>query len=123
MVNPYYYFFYFFYKVLKPIAKEEDRIPFAAISLMALILIIHSVILLISIKSRFGIEILPDVNKLVFGAIVTLVYLVGNHFLFERNNRYLSLVNRIEKAAFYKKVITSIILVGYFLSPLIFFGK
>ncbi len=119
MVNPYYFFFYLFYKLFKPLAKDEDRIPFAIIAFMAIMLIIHAVVLLITLKSYYGITILPRMNKLLFGGVFAILYLAVNNFLFEKNNRYIDLMKRIEEAKFYKKITTLFILLTYFLSPLV----
>lgn len=119
MVNPYYFFFYLFYKVLKPLAKDEDRIPFAIIAFMAIVLIVHTVLLLITIKSHYDITILPRMNKLLFGGIFGVFYFAVNNFLFEKNNRYIDLMKRIKEAKFYKKITALIFLMAYFLSPMV----
>ena len=121
MVNPYYFFFYLFYKLLKPLAKDEDRIPFSIIALMSVVLIIHTVVLLITIKSNFDINILPRMNKLLFGGIIAILYFALNNYLFEKNNRYISLMKKMKEAKFYRKITALLLLVIYFLSPLFIF--
>ncbi len=119
MVNPYYFFFYLFYKVLKPLAKDEGRIPFAIIAFMSIVFIIHTVILFITIKTHYGVSILPGMNKLLFGGIFTVIYFTINNLLFERNNRYIKLMKRIKEAPFYQKIVALSVIIVYFLSPLL----
>ncbi len=118
MVNPYYFFFYLFYKALKPLAKDKDRIPFSIIALMAVVLIIHTVVLLITIKSNFDLNILPRMNKLLFGGIIAILYFALNNYLFEKDNRYIRLMKKMKEAKFYRKITALLLLVIYFLSPL-----
>ena len=121
MINPFYYFFYLFYKILRPLAREEDRIPFAITSFMAIMLVVHMVILLITIKTQlnYDISILPNSNKYVIGAIVVVIYFVLSNVLFEKNNRYLKLVERIKNTKTYRKITAAVFLLTYFLAPLI----
>ncbi len=119
MVNPYYFFFYLFYRLLKPLAKDEDRIPFAIIAFMSILLIIHAVILLITIKTHYGIVLLPKTNKLLFGGTFAVLYFTLNNYLFEKNNRYIGLMQKIKDAESYRKITASIFLGAYLLSPLV----
>jgi len=119
MVNPYYFFFYLFYRVLKPLSKDEDRIPFAIIAFMAIVLIIHAVVLLITLKTYYSITVLPRMNKLLFGGVFAILYFTVNNFLFEKNNKYIDIMKRINEARFYKKLTALFLLLIYFLSPLI----
>jgi uncharacterized protein YhhL (DUF1145 family) len=119
MVNPYYFFFYLLYRVLKPLSKDEDRIPFAIIAFMALVFIIHAVILLVTINSYYDLTALPRMNKLLFGVVCAILYFLVNNILFERNDRYIYLMKRIKEARFYKKITALFVLLAYFLSPLL----
>jgi chromate transport protein ChrA len=119
MVNPYYYLFYLFYRVLKPLSKDEDRIPFAIIAFMAIVFIIHAVIMLVVFKSYYDLTALPRMNKLLFGVVSAILYFLVNNILFEKNNRYVYLMKRIKEASFYKKVTALFVLMSYFLSPLL----
>lgn len=119
MVNPYYFFFYLFYKLLRPLAKDEDRIPFAIIAFMSIVLIIHAVVLFITIKSYYNINVLPKINKLLFGGVFAVLYFTLNNYLFEKNNRYIGLMQKIKDAEFYRKITALLFIGAYFLSPLI----
>jgi len=119
MVNPYYYYFYLFYLLLNPIAKDKTRLPFAIASFMGLILMIHAGIFIIVIKTYFGIYILPKMNKLLFGGLFTVLYFSVNSYLFERDSKFVKIMDEIEFAPTYKKVNSAIIIVIYFLAPLI----
>lgn len=119
MVNPYYFFFYLFYKLLKPLAKDEDRTPFATIGFMALVLIIHALVLLISLKEYYGISFLPKMNKFVFGGVTSTLFFTVNYFLFEKNDRYIDLMKRIREVKLYKKITALIIILTYLLFPLL----
>jgi len=119
MVNPYYFLFYIFYLLLNPIAKDKTRLAFSIVSFMAILLILHSTILFIVIFTTFNIKGSIDMNKHLFGVIVTALYLLINYYLFERNNRYLLLINKIETTTTYKKVISAITLTIYIFIPFI----
>ena len=119
MVNPYYYIFYLLYILLNPIAKYKSRLPFSIISFMVIIFIVHAVLLLIILKIDFNVNILPKMNKLLFGGIFAVLYFTMNNYLFEKNDRYLKIISIIENAPAYKKFNSSIIICFYFLSPLI----
>jgi hypothetical protein len=118
MVNPYYYFFYLFFLLLYPIAKDKRRVPFSIVSFMGIILMIHSGVILIMLKSYLGIQILPHMNKLLFGSVFTVIYFVINHYLFEKNDKYVELIGKIKEAPNYKKINSAILIILYFLLPL-----
>lgn len=117
MINPIYYLFYFGHKIHKSIIKE-DKIVSMLTSLMAAVLLIHLIILAIVIKTRLKIEIFPEMNKLIFGIGFTILSIGSFYYLFERNDRYKKILEKIEKAKTYKKVSSAIFLILYFLSPL-----
>jgi hypothetical protein len=120
MVNPYYLLFYFFYRLFDPIAKEKDRLPFGISSIMGLILVIHGFITLIIIENTFKLNmIIPKTNKFVFGIIVSILYFSLNHFLFERKDRYIIVIERIANSEKMKKVNARALITLYFFSPLI----
>jgi hypothetical protein len=120
MVNPYYLFFYFFYRLFDPIAKEKDRLPFGISAIMGLILIIHGFITLSIIENIYTLNmILPKMNKIVFSAIIFILYFSLNHFLFERNDRYTMVVQKIANSDQSKKIIASTIIILYLLFPFI----
>ena len=119
MINPIYFFFYLFYRILKPISKHKDRIPFTIIGSMALILLIHIFILINKIRNIYNVDIIPDMNKYFFAIIIAIPYFVICYFLFERNNRYIILMDQIKKVKKYKKTTSFIFLMIYFFSPLI----
>ena len=118
MVNPYYFLFYLFFKFLDPIAKEKDRVPFTIVAFIGLGIIIHSVILLIVIKTYFDIEILPKMNKLLFGLIFAGIFFFINNYLFERNNRYLEIIGKIKQEKMYKKINALLIVLLYLSLPI-----
>jgi hypothetical protein len=74
MTNPYTYLFYIFYKLLNPIVKEKDRLPFGIISIIGLLLIIHTGLFLIILKSYISFSILPNSNPYLIGGVATLIF-------------------------------------------------
>jgi hypothetical protein len=118
MVNPYYYFFYLILLLLYPIAKEKRRIPFSITSIMGIILMIHAGVILIMLKSYLDIQILPQMNKLLFGSVFTIIYFGINHYLFEKNDKYVELIEKIKETPNYKKINSTILIILYFLLPL-----
>lgn len=79
---------------------------------------IHAGVILIMLRSYLGIEILPLMNKLLFGSVFTIIYFGINHYLFEKNDKYVELVDKIKEAPDYKKINSAILIILYFLSPL-----
>lgn len=120
MVNPYYYFFYLFYKLLYPIAKEKDRLPFGITLLMGLVLMVHGFATLIIIERVNNLStILPEMNKFLFGIILFVLFFLLNHFLFERNERYLRITKEITDSSYARKTIALILLIGYLIIPIL----
>lgn len=120
MVNPYYFFFYLFYKLFYPIAKEKDRLPFGISSIMGLILMIHGFVTLIIVEKTYNIsKIIPKMNKFLFGIILFMLFFLLNHFLFERNDRYLKVTNEIAASKQFKRIIAALIVIVYLSIPII----
>lgn len=121
MVNPFYLLFYLFYKILKPKAKDEKRIPFAAINFIGLIILIHLTILLIVIKVNMNLEygILKYFDKYFISFSILTIYYFAYYITLKKGNRYLKIVERIDNASSYKRITGYIFLSLYFISPLI----
>lgn len=119
MTNPYTYLFYILYKLLNPIVKEKDRLPFGIISIIGLLLLVHSVFTLILLNMENSHVILPQVNSFVFGGIMVLLFYIPNYYFFEKDERYLKKMEKMSDLKRTTKNQTKIILLIYFLLPLI----
>lgn len=123
MLNPYYYFFYLFYKLLRPIAKYEDRIPLTITTILFILIILHLFIIRIVLEKHLGLqfEILQRIDGRIFGITAAIIHFTLTYFLLERNKRYKLIIEKNSNSKLYKKITTGLFLVLYFSSPLIIY--
>ena len=121
MTNPYTYLFYILFKLLDPIVKEKDRLPFGIISIIGFLLLIHTGLFLIILKSYISFSILPNLNPYLIGGIITLIFYFINNYFYEKDDKYIDLINKMSKLSKTIKIMTKIVLLIYFLLPLILY--
>jgi hypothetical protein len=93
-LNPYTFLYCSFYKFLEKKTNAKDRISFAVQSFSVIGFMIYFMIVAIIIKTNYNIPISLKMNKYIFGLAVTIGYYSLNYFLFDKNDRYINLLEK-----------------------------